>query len=159
MEEDPEKKTRIVVIAAVLAASLLAVGSSSATRETSRAAPATVALRWNAYALAAVRGAMTTEQLPPGMAARSLYQTEGLLYMSYVQAAVYDAATKIGHRYLPYHRVTTPAPYGEGTSGSRDHEHGQDRSADPSGGRSCVCEKELRGPVCPGLSGVAAESG
>jgi hypothetical protein len=40
---------------------------------------------------------------------RSLYQTEGLLYMSYVQAAVYDAATKIGHRYVPYHRFSVGA--------------------------------------------------
>jgi hypothetical protein len=29
--------------------------------------------------------------------------------MSYVQAAVYDAATKIGHRYLPYHHFVAPA--------------------------------------------------
>src|SRR5262249_58444996 len=40
-----------------------------------------------------------------GTAPRAIYQTEGLLYRSYVQAAVYDAATKIGHRYVPYHRV------------------------------------------------------
>src|SRR5262249_48098878 len=37
------------------------------------------------------------------------YQTEGLLYMSYVQAAVYDAATKIGHRYAPYHQFSARA--------------------------------------------------
>jgi hypothetical protein len=35
-----------------------------------------------------------------------LYQTEGLLYMSYVQAAVYDAVTHLDHRYQPYHRFT-----------------------------------------------------
>jgi hypothetical protein len=29
--------------------------------------------------------------------------------MSYVQAAVYDAATKIGHRYAPYHHFVAPA--------------------------------------------------
>src|SRR6266566_9474301 len=46
---------------------------------------------------------------PQGTAARPLYQTEGLLYMSYVQAAVYDAATKIGHRYAPYHRFSARA--------------------------------------------------
>jgi hypothetical protein len=68
-----------------------------------------VALTWNAYALAAVRSATTTSQLPPNATSRALYQTEGLLYMSYVQAAVYDAATKIGHRYVPYHRFSAGA--------------------------------------------------
>ena len=29
--------------------------------------------------------------------------------MSYVQAAVYDAATKIGHRYVPYHHISVGA--------------------------------------------------
>jgi hypothetical protein len=52
---------------------------------------------------------LTTNQLPPGVASRSLYQTEGMLYMSYVQAAVYDAATKIGHRYVPYHNFSVGA--------------------------------------------------
>ena len=69
-------------------------------------AAATVALQWNAYAVMAVRSATTTNQLPPNTTSRSLYQTEGLLYMSYVQAAVYDAATKIGHRYVPYHHFS-----------------------------------------------------
>ena len=31
------------------------------------------------------------------------------LDMSYVQAAVYDAATKIGHRYAPYHNFPAAA--------------------------------------------------
>jgi hypothetical protein len=72
-------------------------------------AEATVALQWNVYALTAVRTAMTTNQLPPNVASRALYQTEGMLYMSYVQAAVYDAATKIGHRYVPYHHFSVGA--------------------------------------------------
>jgi hypothetical protein len=38
-----------------------------------------------------------------------LYQTEGLLYMSYVQAAVYDAVTQIIPRYAPYHRFKAKA--------------------------------------------------
>jgi hypothetical protein len=68
---------------------------------------AAVALQWNAYALAAVRAAKVVD--PPGTIARPIYQTEGLLYMSYVQAAVYDAATKIGHRYVPYHQFSAAA--------------------------------------------------
>jgi hypothetical protein len=84
----------------------LLAGSASASPPGSNAA-ATVALQWNAYALAAVRAAKVVD--PPGTAPRAIYQTEGLLYMSYVQAAVYDAATKIGHRYAPYHQFSVGA--------------------------------------------------
>ena len=70
-------------------------------------AAATVALEWNANAVAAVRAARVMD--PQGTPARPLYQTEGLLYMSYIQAAVYDAAVKIGHRYVPYHRFSAAA--------------------------------------------------
>ena len=94
-----------IVAAIVLVASLSAVAPSSArTEKPPSAASATMALAWNANAVAAVRAASVVD--PPGTAARPLYQTEGLLYMSYVQAAVYDAATTIGHRYLPYHRFS-----------------------------------------------------
>jgi hypothetical protein len=97
-----------IVVAVALAASLSAAAApSSARAEEPPAAPATVALAWNANAVAAVRAASVID--PSGSAARPLYQTEGLLYMSYVQAAVYDAATKIGHRYLPYHRFAAAA--------------------------------------------------
>src|SRR5262245_46456640 len=89
------------VLVRVVAAMLLLAGSASATPLGSEA-PATVALQWNANALAAVRAARVVD--PSGTAPRAIYQTEGLLYMSYVQAAVYDAATKIGHRYVPFHR-------------------------------------------------------
>ena len=93
---------RIQIVAAVaLAASLFAVPPSSAKTDKPPAAPATVALAWNANAVTAVRAASVID--PQGTAARPLYQTEGLLYMSYVQAAVYDAATKIGHRPVAYY--------------------------------------------------------
>jgi hypothetical protein len=98
-------RTRIVLCPVALALLLLA-SSASASPPGSDAA-ATVALQWNAYALAAVRAAKVVD--PPGTAPRAIYQTEGLLYMSYVQAAVYDAATKIGHRYAPYHRFSAGA--------------------------------------------------
>jgi len=100
---------RIRIVAAVaLVASLFAVAPSSArTDKPPPAASAAVALAWNANAVAAVRAASVID--PQGTAARPLYQTEGLLYMSYVQAAVYDAATKIGHRYVPYHRFSAAA--------------------------------------------------
>src|SRR5262249_5041615 len=97
---------RRVVVAAVALVMVLVVGSASGSPPGSEA-PATVALQWNAYALAAVRAATVVD--PPGTAPRPIYQAEGLLYMSYVQAAVYAAATKIGHRYAPYHHFSAPA--------------------------------------------------
>ncbi|MBV9334851.1 MAG: vanadium-dependent haloperoxidase [Solirubrobacterales bacterium] len=60
-----------------------------------------VALDWNATAVDAVRAARVVD--PPNTPARPIYQTEGLLYMSYVQAAVYDAVMKIAPRYEAYH--------------------------------------------------------
>ncbi|MBV9367178.1 MAG: hypothetical protein JOY89_23320, partial [Solirubrobacterales bacterium] len=63
---------------------------------------AAAALDWNATAVDAVRAARVVD--PPNTPARPIYQTEGLLYMSYVQAAAYDAVMKIAHRYEPYHR-------------------------------------------------------
>jgi hypothetical protein len=56
---------------------------------------ATAALDWNVIAVSTVRGA--TVPLPK-------FQIEGLIYVSYAQAAVYDAVTKIEGRYAPYHR-------------------------------------------------------
>jgi hypothetical protein len=53
---------------------------------------AQVVLDWNLNAVTAVRASTPAK-----------FQTEGLIYMSYVQAAVYDAVTKIEGRYVPYH--------------------------------------------------------
>jgi hypothetical protein len=100
-------RVRLIGGAVVIAALILAVGASA--KPPGSDAASTVALQWNANATAAVRAATTTNQLPPGATTRFLYQTEGLLYMSYVQAAVYDAATKIGHRYVPYHHFSVGA--------------------------------------------------
>ena len=99
-----------LAIAAGCAAVVAAAGAAS-TRTHASGTPfsAQVALDWNSYAVAAVRAAKTTDGLPAGAAPRFLYQTEGLLYMSYVQAAVYDAATKIAHRYKPYHQFSVAA--------------------------------------------------
>jgi hypothetical protein len=98
----------MVFSAAVLAMVLFAVVPSIAWPDQPGSdAAATVALQWNANAVAAVRAAKVVD--PAGTAPRPLYQTEGLLYMSYVQAAVYDAATKIGQRYTPYHQFQVGA--------------------------------------------------
>lgn len=90
---------RIVTLATVVAATLLvaaapvwASGSAASTRS------AQVALDWNLNAVTAVRSSTPTK-----------FQTEGLIYMSYVQAAVYDAVTKIAGRYQPYHAFAANA--------------------------------------------------
>jgi hypothetical protein len=70
---------------------------------------AQMALDWNSYAVDAVRSAVTLDGVPLGGAPRALYQPEGLIYMAYVEAAVYDAVTKIEHRYRPYHHFEAAA--------------------------------------------------
>ena len=71
--------------------------------------PATVALDWNSAAVDTARAERVTTELAPGTSSRAFYQGEGLLYVSYVQAAVYDAAMKIDHRYRPYHHFSAAA--------------------------------------------------
>jgi hypothetical protein len=65
-----------------------------------------VALDWNVNAVTAVRAARTMDGVPTGLPARAFYQPEGLVYMGYVQAAVYDAVMKISHRYELYHNFS-----------------------------------------------------
>ena len=72
-------------------------------------ASAQVALDWNLIAVSAVRAATTTDDVAAGAPPRHLYQTEGLVYMSYVQAAAYDAVMKISHRYQLYHHFKAPS--------------------------------------------------
>jgi hypothetical protein len=104
-------KARYLVMALTAAmVALVLPGSSLGVKKLSPASanvPATVALEWNANAVAAVRSATVID--PLGTAPRAIYQPEGLLYMSYVQAAVYDATTKIGHRYAPYSHFSAAA--------------------------------------------------
>ena len=54
--------------------------------------PPDAVLTWNTNAVNAVRASTPTK-----------VQTDGMVYMSYVQAAVYDAVTKLEGRYEPYH--------------------------------------------------------
>src|SRR3954451_19742439 len=68
-----------------------------------------MALKWNSYAVNAARSAQTLDGVPAGGAPRALYQPEGLVYMAYVEAAVYDAVTKIEHRYRPHHHFQAAA--------------------------------------------------
>ncbi len=100
-----------VAAALVLAAFAAAATNAGATRMSNVPVSAQVALDWNANAVAAVRAAKTLDGVPLGSPPRPLYQTEGLLYMSYVQAAVYDAVMRIAHRYEPYHHFKAQADH------------------------------------------------
>jgi hypothetical protein len=91
-------------VAAMIAANALA--ASAAARPIAPACPDTVIPNvpivrnavgcWNAVAVQA------THLAAP-------YNVQGLIYMGYVQAAVYDAVTKIDGRYVPYHEFPSPA--------------------------------------------------
>jgi hypothetical protein len=92
---------RATLVALVLSVASLAQATAAAPSNVS----AQAALDWNLNAVTAVRAAHTTDGGP----SRTLYQTEGLLYVSYVQAAVYDAAMKISNRYTLYHHFNAKA--------------------------------------------------
>jgi hypothetical protein len=98
-----------VLVRAMLAGLIASSLTLTPARTAAGSSPAQVALNWNSNAVSAVRAARTTDGVPPGSPARALYQTEGLLYMSYVQAAVYDATMKISHRYQLYHHFEAAA--------------------------------------------------
>lgn len=94
------RKLTVGFISAVLC--LVAIAAPGNPVTPARAEPRAanqVALDWNLNAVNAVRAAATKIDGP----SRALFQTEGLIYMSYVQAAVYDAVTKLAGRYVPYH--------------------------------------------------------
>jgi hypothetical protein len=103
-------KKLAVLLAIVICAATAATASATVSRQ-SGAAPVSsqMALDWNSYAVDAVRSAVTLDGVPLGGAPRALYQPEGLIYMAYVEAAVYDAVTKIDHRYRTYHHFEAAA--------------------------------------------------
>jgi hypothetical protein len=83
----------------VLSAALLPAAAAKAKPTKPATLPPTAALTWSSITLTAVRSAVITADGPP----RPVLQAEGRVYMAYVQAAVYDAVTKIEGRYVPYH--------------------------------------------------------
>ena len=80
----------LVGIGALIATVSLSVASAKPRK--AAAVPPDAVLVWNTNAVNAVRNSTPTK-----------VQTDGMVYMSYVQAAVYDAVTKIEGRYEPYH--------------------------------------------------------
>jgi hypothetical protein len=86
------------LLAALCIAGVTLVASASAKPAHRTGVAAQVALDWNVNAVNTIRAAVTAVDGAP----RPLYQTEGLIYLSYVQAAVYDADVAIEGRYQPY---------------------------------------------------------
>jgi hypothetical protein len=96
-------KARVALLATLILALAILAGAASSQAKHSTAAglsPQAV-LDWNANAVSLVLVAQHPREAgsPP---TRSLFQGEGSLYVSYVQAAVYNAAVAIGGRYEPY---------------------------------------------------------
>jgi hypothetical protein len=102
---------RLAVLLAIVIGTLTASTASATVSTQAGSSPvsAQMALEWNSYAVDAVRAAHTLDGVPLGGAPRALYQPEGLIYMAYVEAAVYDAVTKIDHRYRTYHHFEVGA--------------------------------------------------
>ena len=86
------RRSCAVAIAAVCVASPALAATAHA--EQRPVAPDAV-LTWNTIAVDAVRSSTPAK-----------FQTEGFIDLSYTQAAVYDAVTKIAGRYEPYHDFT-----------------------------------------------------
>ena len=88
-----------------LALAMASIAPTTAAASTASLSPQ-VALDWNLNAVTAVRAARTMDGVPAGLPARAFYQPEGLVYMGYVHAAVYDAVMKITGRYELYHNFS-----------------------------------------------------
>src|SRR3954452_17447166 len=96
------RRNRLALAALLVTASVVAIPSIGRIATASPAAPVPpgAVLTWNTFTVNAVRASVPTK-----------VQTDGMVYMSYVQAAVYDAVTKLKGRYEPYHDFAfTPAP-------------------------------------------------
>ena len=85
-------KTLFVLLGTLVAVASVLLSAASAKPQRPAGQPADAVLIWNANAVKAVRASTPTK-----------VQTDGMVYMSYVQAAVYDAVTKLEGRYAPYH--------------------------------------------------------
>ena len=85
-------KALFVSVATLVAVASIVLSPASAKPQRRVGQPADAVLIWNTNAVKAVRASTPTK-----------VQTDGMVYMSYVQAAVYDAVTKLEGRYQPYH--------------------------------------------------------
>jgi hypothetical protein len=85
-------KAFLILVGALAVAVTASLSVASAKPPKPTAVPPDAVLIWNTNTVNAVRASTPTK-----------FQTDGMVYMSYVQAAVYDAVTKIEGRYQPYH--------------------------------------------------------
>ena len=87
-------RMRMVPVLVAIVAVVAAVSLQAASAKTHKpvVVPPDAVLTWNTYTVNAVRASTPTK-----------FQTDGMVYMSYAQAAVYDAVTKMMGRYQPYH--------------------------------------------------------
>jgi hypothetical protein len=85
-------KTLLVLAGFLVVAATALLPIASATNRKPAPIPPDAVLTWNTNTVNAVRASTPTK-----------FQTDGMVYMSYVQAAVYDAVTKLEGRYDPYH--------------------------------------------------------
>jgi hypothetical protein len=86
-------RATVVFVAVPTAAAVLWVASATAHKPPpAPPVPPSAVLTWNTNAVNAARASSPAK-----------FQIEGLIYLSYVQAAVYDAVTKLDGRYQPYH--------------------------------------------------------
>lgn len=95
----------LVVAVGAVACAGLTVGISgsgaSSARQSGAKISAQTAIDWNKIAV----GTVLSTTLSP-----TKFQIEGLIYLSYVQAAEYNAVTAISGRYVPYNSTLTATP-------------------------------------------------
>ena len=95
-------RLRLVLSAALaLAFGVLASASLAGHRSTAAALTPQTVLDWNSHAWTVVSQAQHPREVTPPTT-RNLFQGEGFIYMTYTQAAVYDAVVAIEGRYQPY---------------------------------------------------------
>ena len=91
-----QRKRMLVLVGLLAVAAAVSLSAASAKpHKGGVVVPPDAVLTWNTYAVNAVRGSTPTK-----------VQTDGMVYMSYAQAAVYDAVTKLAGRYEPCHDFT-----------------------------------------------------
>jgi hypothetical protein len=88
------RRLRLAAVLATIGAAVAAISlqAASATNHKAAVIPPDAVLTWNTYTVNAVRASQPTK-----------VQTDGMVYMSYVEAAVYDAVVKLEGGYQPYH--------------------------------------------------------
>jgi hypothetical protein len=90
-----QMKTLLIPMGVLALCATVSLSVASAKTRRPVVVPPDAVTTWNTNAVNAVRASSPAK-----------FQTDGMVYMSYVQAAVYDAVTKIAGRYVPYHDFT-----------------------------------------------------